>query len=227
MTRRTARITQGRRRDRRRAASWTASTSASVPAPAAESLGSRPMSTSAVASASASARCWGVVRAPKNAARVDSLQLGTSFSPSTQWASSTVSTTGKSGQGRSQAWHAAIRKPTSNGALWAVSTQPCAKARKAGSTSTSGGAAATIASLMPVSAATRSGIAPPGLTSDENCPSWRPALILTAPISVICAAPGVHPVVSTSTMTKSISSSGRLPAGAGSAAVSRVITEQR
>jgi hypothetical protein len=28
-------------------------------------------------------------------------------------------------------------------------------------------------------------------------------------------------------MTKSISSSGRLPAGAGSAAVSRVITEQR
>ena len=63
MTRRTARIIQGRRRDRRRAASWTASTSASVPAPAAESLGSRPMSTSAVASASASARCRGVVRA--------------------------------------------------------------------------------------------------------------------------------------------------------------------
>ncbi len=222
-----ARITQGRDRDRRRASSWTASSSASVLTPAARSLDSRPMSTSAVASASASARCRGVVRAPKNAARVDSLQLGTSSSPSTQRASSTVSSTGKSGQGRSQAWHAAVRKPTSNGALCAVSTQPRAKARKAGSTSASGGAAATIASLMPVSAATRSGIAPPGLTSDENCPSWWPALILTAPISVIRATPGVHPVVSMSTMTKSTSSSGRLVPGAGSAAVARVITEQR
>ena len=117
MTLRTAWITQGRDRDRRLARSWTASSSASVLTPAAESLGSRPMSTSVVASASASARCRGVVRAPKNAARVDSLQLGTSSSPSTQRASSTVSTTGKSGQGRSQAWHAAVRNPTSNGAL--------------------------------------------------------------------------------------------------------------
>jgi len=227
MTARAARATHGRGRDGRRARSWTASIPASVLTPAAESLGSRPMSTSAVASASASARCRGVVRAPKNAARVDSLQLGTSSSPSTQRASSTVSTTGKSGQGSSQAWHAAVRKPTSNGALWAVSTQPRANARKAGSTSASGGAAATIASLMPVSATTCSGIAPPGLTSDENCPSWWPPLIFTAPISVIRASPGVQPVVSTSTMTKSVSSSGRLLPGAGSAATARVITGQR
>ena len=226
MTPRTARISQGRGRDCRLARSWTASIPASVPTPAAESLGSRPMSTSAVASASASARCRGVVCAPKNAASVDSLQLGTSSSPSTQWASSTVSTTGPSGQGRSQARHAAIRKLTSNGALCAVSTPPRANARKAGSTSTSGGAAATIASLMPVSAAIRSGIAPPGLTSDENCPSRWPPLILTAPISVIRASPGVQPVVSTSTMTKSISSSGRLLPAADSAAVTRVITGQ-
>ena len=112
-----------------------------------------------------------MVRAPKNAAKVDSLQLGTSSSPSAHRASSTVSTTGKSGQGRPQARHAAVRKPTSNGALWAMSTQPRANARNVGSTRSSGGAAATIASLMPVSAATRSGIALPGLTSDENWPS--------------------------------------------------------
>jgi hypothetical protein len=43
--------------------------------------------------------------------------------------------------------------------------------RNAGITWSSGGAAATSASLMPVSAATRSGIALPGLTSDENWPS--------------------------------------------------------
>ena len=187
------------------------------------------MSTSAVASASASARCWGAVRAPKNSARVDSLQLGTSSSLSTRRASSTVSTTGKPGQGRSQVWHAARRKPTSNGALCAVSTPPCAKARKAGRTRSSGGAAATIASLMPVSVTSRWGIALPGLTSDENCPSWRPALTLTAPISVIRASSGDQPVVSTSTMMKSISSNGRFPPGAAafSAALSQVITGQR
>jgi hypothetical protein len=160
---------------------------------------------------------------------VDSLQFGTSSSPSTQRASSTVSSTGKSGQGSSQAAQAAARKLMSKGALWAVSTQSRANARKAGSTRSSGGAAVTIASLMPVSATTCSGIAAPGLTSDENCPRSWPALTRTAPISVIRASPGVQPVVSTSTTTKSTSSNRRCRTGAASAdcaAASQAITGQ-
>ena len=46
------------------------------------------------------------------------------------------------------------------------------------------------------------------MTSDENCPSWRPALTLTAPISVIRASSGDQPVVSTSTMDPSFTIDG-------------------
>ncbi len=98
--------------------------------------------------------------------------------------------------------HAAVRKPISNGALCAASTQPSAKARKAGSTAATGGAWLTIASVMPVSAVISAGIGLPGLTRAENsCVTWPPQN-RTAPISVIMACSGSQPVVSTSTITK-------------------------
>ncbi len=52
-----------------------------------------------------------------------------------------------------------MRKLTSKGALCAVSTAPSAKARKSGRTAPMTGARATIASLIPVSAAMSAGIA--------------------------------------------------------------------
>ena len=90
---------------------------------------------------------------------MDSLQSGTSASPSTCRASVTVSITGRSGQRSPQARQAATRKLRSNGALCAASTAPSAKARKPGSTAWMSGASATIASLIPVSAAMSAGIA--------------------------------------------------------------------
>ena len=96
-----------------------------------------------------------------------------------------------------------MRKPTSKGALCAVSTQPRAKARKPGSTALIGGAWLTIASVMPVRATMSAGIGPPGLTSAENSALGWPALTLTAAISVMLACSGCQPVVSTSTITKS------------------------
>jgi hypothetical protein len=46
---------------------------------------------------------------------------------------------------------AALRKPRSNGALWATSTAPRANSRNPGSTAPIRGAAATIIVVMPVS----------------------------------------------------------------------------
>jgi len=79
-----------------------------------------------------------------------------------------------------------------------------------------------------VSSVTRPGIGPPGFTREVNWPATFPPLTRTAPISVICAVPGVQPVVSTSTTTKSIASSGWFRSGAstGRAEVSQVITAQ-
>ena len=174
-----------------------------------------PMSTSAVARASASARWQGGVWAPKNSARVGSLQLGTSAAPSTSRASATVSSTGKSGQGTPQAPQAALRKPTSNGALCAVSTQPRANARNLGSAAAIGGAWPAIASVIPVSAVMSAGIAPPGLTSVQNSELIRSPATRTAPISVMLAWSGSQPVVSTSTITNSRSVSGWLSPASG------------
>ena len=120
-----------------------------------------------------------------------------------QRASSTVSTTGEPASAARVPAHAAVRKPTSNGALCAVSTQPRAKARKPGSTAAGRRRAATMASLMPVSAAMSAGIAPPGLTRAANSPRIRPPL---HPDRADLGDPrpsGDQPVVSTSTTTKS------------------------
>ena len=176
--------------------------------PATASLRSSPCSTSAVAIASGSARWHGIVAVPKKPASVLSLRSGTSAAPRTSRASSTVSSTGKAGQGTPEVPQAALRKPTSKGALCAVSTQPRANARNIGRTALIGGAWPTIASVMPVSAVMSAGIALPGLTSVQKCDRICPPLTRTAPISVIPASSGSQPVVSTSTMTKSSSASG-------------------
>ena len=78
----------------------------------------------------------------------------------------------------------------SNGALCATITQPWANSRKAGSTDSIRGAAATIALVMPVSTAMNGGIGSRGLTSVWNSPITSPPRTLTAPISVIPDSPG-------------------------------------
>src|SRR5271165_3095741 len=127
-------------------------------------------STSAVARASASARWLGVVLARKNPASVPSLQSGTSSGSITCLASMTVSSTVKPGQASPQSPHPATRKPRSNGALCATSTQPRAKSSRPGSTAPSRGAAVSIQSVIPVRSAMPGGTGMPGLTSEANSP---------------------------------------------------------
>src|SRR5262249_56725164 len=83
-------------------------------------------------------------------------------------ASTAVGTTGKAGRGMRDGPQDALRKPMSNGALGAVSTQPRAKARNPGSAAPAGGACRTIASVVPVSAVMSGGIGAPGLISAAN-----------------------------------------------------------
>src|SRR6266571_2994544 len=186
----------------------------SVRMPRCASLRISQPSTSAVARASASARWLGAVRAPKNPASVPSLQSGTSSGSITRLASMTVSSTVKPGQASPQSLHPATRKPRSNGALCATSTHPVAKSSSPGSTALSRGAAASIQSVIPVRSAMLGGTGTPGLTSEANSPcrtnsarreppAFRSPFTRTAPISVIAAAPGDHPVVSRSTTANS------------------------
>jgi len=93
--------------------------------------------------------------------------------------------------------------------LWATQTVSRANSRNVGSTSASGGAGASIASVMPVSTVMNGGIGRPGLTSVPNSASSAPPRIFTAPISVIPQSPGVPPVVSRSTTTNVVSRSDR------------------
>ena len=89
--------------------------------------------------------------AEKNGARVASLQLGTSSRVSSRRARTAVSTEAAGGQAMPFSAQAALRKPRSNGALWATRTAPRANSRNAGSTAPMRGAAATIIVVMPVS----------------------------------------------------------------------------
>ena len=61
-----------------------------------------------------------------------------------------MSTEAAGGQAMPVSAQAALRKPRSNGALWATSTAPRANSRNAGSTVPMRGAAATIIEVMPV-----------------------------------------------------------------------------
>ncbi len=100
----------------------------------------------------------------------------------------------------------------SNGAWCAVSTAPWAKSRKLASAAAGGGAAVTMASLIPVSATMSGGMARPGLTSVLNSARMWPPHSRTAPISVMPASSGDQPVVSTSTITNSIARKAFRPA---------------
>ena len=186
---------------------WSSS-SVWTPSPPSRSI--RPCSTSTVARASASARWLGVVDDRKTLASDDSLQLGASSRVITRRAISAVSSTSNAGHGRpctSAKWR---RKPTSNGALWATSTQPLANSRNDGSADSIVGASATIELVMPVSTAMNGGIAVWGLTRVWNSPSTSPPRTLTAPISVIIEpAAADPPVVSRSTTQNVISRNGR------------------
>ncbi len=67
----------------------------------------------------------------------------------------------------------------------------------------------------------------PGLTSEANSPRRSPPRTLTAPISVIAAAPGDHPVVSRSTTANSTSArpvSGGSPAAGSHAVTAGLVT---
>ena len=144
----------------------------------------------------------------KKPASVLSLQLGTSSRVSTRRASSAVSSTAGLGQLRSWRAQAAFRKPMSKGALWATSTAPAANSRNEGSTEAIEGAVATIRSVIPVSTLTNGLIGMPGSTRVANSPITSPARTLTAPISVIESVVEAPPVVSRSTTTKVVASSG-------------------
>src|SRR5262249_17878282 len=80
---------------------------------------------------------------------------------------------------------AAFRWPTSKAALCATRTPSARKRRKRGSASASGGAPATMASVIPVRWLTNAGIGRPGLTSVTKLSTRRPLITRTAPISVI------------------------------------------
>lgn len=164
---------------------------------------SRPASTAVVALASASARWHGPVLAEKWLASVASLWSCTSGGPSSILDKTAVSITGPPGHSIPQRWHASVRKATSNGALWATSTAPAAKARNCGSTAPIGGAWPTMASVIPVSDVIAGGMGACGLTSAENSLAGAPGLSLIAPISVMAAESASQPVVSTSTTIRS------------------------
>src|SRR3954471_7152306 len=176
--------------------------------PRGRSRSNSPCSTSTVARASSSARWVGEVVAEKYGARVASLQLGTSSRVSNRRARTAVSTDAAGGQASPFSAHAALRKPMSNGALWATRTAPRANSRNAGSTAPIRGAVATIVDVIPVSTLMYGGISRPGSTRVWNSPSTTPPRTLTAPISVIALSFGEPPVVSRSTTTKVTSASG-------------------
>src|SRR5690606_17657720 len=120
---------------------------------------------------------------------------------------------GGAGEGQRIPWeaHAAFRRATSNGALWAtrtVSGPKPANSRNAGSTAAAGGADSTMAVVMPVSRVTDAGTGVCGFTSELNSSRTRPSRRRTAPISVIAASPGRAPVVSRSTTTNVVAASG-------------------
>ncbi len=77
-----------------------------------------------------------------------------------------------------------------------------------GSTDSMRGAAATIASVIPVSTVTVGVIARPGLTSVANVPRHSPPRTLVAPISVIMSSTRSLPVVSMSSTQNVTSASG-------------------
>ena len=147
--------------------------------------------------------------ARKYAASVASLQFGTSSRAGATRASRAVSTTARLGQGRPCLPQA--RAQETDVVRRVVRDQDAATRRTPGTTAArrpSGGAVATSASVMPVSAATNGGIGTPGLTSVWNSPRTSPPRTLTAPISVMPASAGAPPVVSRSTTTNVTSDSG-------------------
>src|SRR3954470_8900486 len=102
----------------------------------------------------------------------------------------------------------ALRKPTSNEALWATITAPRANSRNEGMTVARDGAPATDRSLIPVRWVMAGGIGRSGSTSVWNDATRSAPSNRTAPISVIASSTGEPPVVSRSTTTNETSSSG-------------------
>ena len=84
------------------------------------------------------------------------------------------------------------------------------------------GQSRTMASVMPVSSTTFSGIMRPGLTSSENSATSSPCSMRTAPISVIMSVAVFRPVVSTSSTTNAVSSSARESASSTMTAASSI-----
>jgi hypothetical protein len=144
------------------------------------------------------------VEAPNSWASEPSLQLGASSRVITRRASFAVSSTSNFGHGRPCSAAKCLRKPTSNGALCATSTQPCANSRNWGAPADRG--AATIESVMPVSTAMNAGIAWCGLTRVWNSPRTSPPRTLTAPISVIIEPPWADPPVVSRSTTQNVTS---------------------
>ena len=91
----------------------------------------------------------------------------------------------------------------SKAALWATSTQSAENCMKPGTATAWEGAAATIASVMPVRTWIIAGMGTEGRTRVWNSPSTSPPQTFTAPISVICASDPA-PVVSRSTTQKAV-----------------------
>ncbi len=90
-----------------------------------------------------------------------------------------------------------------------VSSQEPANSRNEKSASPIGGAAITMASVIPVRTVMKGGIGPPGLTKVWNSPMISPPRIFTAPISVMESDWAEPPVVSRSTTTKVVSINAR------------------
>ncbi len=120
---------------------------------------------------------------------------------STRLANAAVSITRGFGHTYPCRTQAALRKPVSNGALWATNTVPVRNSSSPGNASSIGGAGMTMASVIPVSTVMNGGIGPPGLIRVANSPNSSPPRTFTAPISVIPLPSGEPPVVSRSSTT--------------------------
>ena len=117
--------------------------------------------------------------------------------------------------------HSSMRKDESNFALCAANAAPPMNSSSFGISVSAVPASATMASVMPVSLTTSSGIGSCGLTKREYSSTTCPLRMRTAPISMMRFLRGLRPVVSKSTTTIS-SVSAR-----SSASVTTVVTSVR
>ena len=193
-------VLRARRRLRNRS-----SASATVSA-FAQIRGNRAQNTRAHVRASGRARCTSVTSMPSESASDASPRLRASGAHLR--ASSTVQITGGLGQSRPQRSKAWLSTRVSKRAEWAISTRPSSSSPRSSSTSWAGGAASTIACVMPVKRWIPRESGRSVRTSESNVSCSSPPPTSTAPTSVSSQRSEASPLVSVSTATNSAPATG-------------------